>query len=135
MEAELPRSAWRSEWTLCFSSRGRFDWFWIHNVSGLLALFGFSEYQPIAVLSSAVVRILPLRVNDWPFADLNDAVTGSQPHLAGSVDEVYVCPLIPMVMNIVGKLAEQDAFGFENSVSLFRKWRERVRKGVLIFFG
>jgi hypothetical protein len=109
MKTDLPRGAGRFERAFVFSGTG---WGQALRVSAstLLTFFGFTENQPIAVLSAAVVRVLPLRVNDWPFANFDDAVTGHQTHSTGCVDKFNVRPLIPMMVNVVSDLAEQNPF-------------------------
>ena len=76
---------------------------------------------------------LPLRVNNWPFSYFDDAVARRKAHLTRSIYELDVCPLIPMMMYVVGQFTEQDALRLQDPMGLFRKRRERVRKGVMVF--
>ena len=77
---------------------------------GLFALFGLAEHEPITVLASAVVCNLPLGVNDRPFAYLDDAVTGFEAYLPGSVYQIMMRPLITVMVDIVCDLGEKDSF-------------------------
>jgi hypothetical protein len=64
------------------------------------------------VLAPAVVRNFPLRIDDRPLPDFDDAIAGRKPNLAGSRDEIDMRPLVLMIMDVVGDLAEQNAFDF-----------------------
>ena len=101
--------------------------------SQLLALLRFAKHQPVAMLASGVVRRLPLRVDDRPFANLHYTVTGHEPYFACSIDQFDVCPLVPVVVNVVGDLAEKNAFFLQYAMRATHEWWERVREGVMIF--
>jgi hypothetical protein len=80
----------------------------------LLALAGFAEYQPVAVLPSTVVRDLPFRVDNRTLADLHDAIARCKTHRARRLDQLNVRPLVSVIMNVVGDLAKQETVWTEN---------------------
>ncbi len=81
-----------------------------------------------------MVSVFPLRVYDWPLSDFDDAVTRGQASFPRSVDEIYVCPLIAMVVNVIRELTKQDAFWFQHAVSFAHEGWERVRERIVILF-
>ena len=87
------------------------------------------------MLPSTVMGTFPFRVNDRPFADFDYAVARYEPDLLGCIDEIYVSPLVAVVVDVVSELAKQNAFRPKNSVGLFQKRRKRMAKGVVILFG
>jgi hypothetical protein len=58
------------------------------------------------MLPARVVRDLPLWVDNRTRPDLDNAVACTEARLSRSFDEVQVRPIIAVMMNIVGDLAE-----------------------------
>jgi hypothetical protein len=79
-------------------------------MSPLLTLFRLAEDEPVAVLPPAVVGNLPLRIDNRAFADFNNAVTGPKSRRTRRLDKVHVCPLILMIVDVVGYFTQQNAF-------------------------
>jgi hypothetical protein len=52
----------------------------------LFALSGFPENNPIAMLPSCVVGRFPLRINDWPLANFNDAIARQKSNFPRRID-------------------------------------------------
>ena len=77
---------------------------------GLFTFLRFAKNKPIAVLASAVMSLFPLRVDDWPFPYLDDAITRQKAGCACGSDEFDVCPLITVMMDVIGDLAQENAF-------------------------
>ena len=84
------------------------------------------------MLAAGVVRGFPLRGHDRPLSDLHDAVTGGEADLGRRFNQLNVRPLEAMPMNIVGNLAEQDAFGFEDTISFSNKFRVQMGEVISI---
>ncbi len=59
------------------------------------------------MLLSGVVSDFPPPIDYRTFPDFNDAVASIETSLGGRLDEVDVCPLKPVVVDIVGNFAEQ----------------------------
>lgn len=53
-----------------------------------------------------MVSHLPLGVNDWPLADLDDAIARLESGVSGRLDEIDVSPLVAVMMDVVGDFAE-----------------------------
>jgi hypothetical protein len=62
------------------------------------------------VSAAGVVSRFPPRVNNWALADFHDAVTGAESHIGGCASDLYVRPLISVVVYVVGDLAEKNTF-------------------------
>ena len=60
------------------------------------------------MLPAGVVRVFPFGVDNRTFTDLDDAIAGAEAGLSRSFDEVHVRPIVPVMMNVVGDLAEQN---------------------------
>ena len=56
------------------------------SVRALFAFLGFAKDQPITVLPSSMVCLLPLGIDDWPLANFDDAVAWHESHGASCVD-------------------------------------------------
>ena len=84
--------------------------------SGLLALLGLSKDQPIAMLASRMMCRLPSWVDYWPFANLHDAVASRETDRNSGIDKLDVRPLIAVMVNVVGSVAEQDAFRIKHTI-------------------
>ncbi len=87
------------------------------------------------MLAAGVMGRLPLRINDGAFTNLDNAVTRDETSISGCVDKFDMSPLIPMVMNVVSELAQQNAFFSQDAVCLSGERRERVRKRVAVLLG
>lgn len=61
------------------------------------------------MLSATVVRVFPFRVDNRTFAYLDNAIASAEAGLSRSFDEVHMCPIIPVMMNVVGDLTEQNS--------------------------
>jgi hypothetical protein len=62
------------------------------------------------MLPASVVRDLPFRVDNRTAPDLDDAVARTEARLSGGFDKIHMRPIVAVMMNVVGDLAEQDAF-------------------------
>lgn len=72
-----------------------------------------------------MMRLFPLRVDDRPFPELYNAIAGAKPHLRRSEHNFEVRPLVPMVVDVIGDLAKEDALGLQNTVGLAQEgWIE-----------
>jgi len=60
------------------------------------------------MLPAGVVRVLPFGIDNRTFTDLDDAIARPEAGLSRSFDEVDMRPIIPVMMNVVGDLAEQN---------------------------
>ena len=72
--------------------------------SELLAVFGFSKNEPVAMPTPAVVGYLPLGVDDGPLADFNNAIARHEARIFGCLDELDMRPLIAVVVNVIRNL-------------------------------
>jgi hypothetical protein len=71
------------------------------------------KHQPVAMLPASVVRVFPFRIfriDDGTAPDLDDAVARTEASLSRSFNEVHMRPIISVMMNVVGDLAQQDSF-------------------------
>lgn len=78
------------------------------------------------MLAPSVVSRPPLRVDNRPAANFDDAITRAETHLLCSQGQIDMGPLIAMIMDIVGDLAEQDPLGFEDPIRFAEKARIRM---------
>src|SRR5437899_1378560 len=69
---------------------------------------------------------------DIPLSDLHDAVTGGEADFGCSFNQFDVRPLEAVPMHIVGNLAEQDALGFEDTISFSNKFRVQMGEVISI---
>jgi hypothetical protein len=99
----------------------------------LFALVRFPEHKPVAVLASAVVRHLPLGVDDWPLSNLYDAIARLESYVSSCLNKLDVSPLVAVVVDIVRDFAEQNTFEFQDPVCLLNKWGKGVSEGVTHF--
>jgi hypothetical protein len=103
----------------------------------MVALFtfvGLAEDQSVAVLAARMVGRLPLGINDRPFSNLDNAITGLEARSLSCLDQFDVRPLITVVMNVIGDLAEKDPFWLEDPVGFLDERRIRVGKRVSKLF-
>lgn len=77
-----------------------------------------------------MMRNLPFRVNYRAFPNFDDAVTCREPSSAASMNQIDMSPLIAMVVNVIGNLAQQDAFIHQNAMSFGHECRIRVCEAV-----
>jgi hypothetical protein len=82
-----------------------------------------------------MVGRLPLGVDDRPFADLDNAVTRAKPGVDRRAHELDVRPLIAVVVDVFGDLAEKDAFRSDDAERLAHKWRVEMRKLIPVLGG
>jgi hypothetical protein len=59
---------------------------------------------------------LPFGVHDGSLSDLDDAVTWDKLGTCCGLHEIDVGPLKAMVMNVIGNLAEKDAFWKKHAI-------------------
>jgi hypothetical protein len=104
-----------------------------HGQLRLLALLRLAKHQPVAMLTSGMVRRLPSRVDDGPFANFYYAVAGREPSLACSIYQFDVRPLVTVMMDVVCDLAEQNALFPHHSIGFTSERRKRMRKRVMVF--
>ena len=64
------------------------------------------------MLSPGMVGFFPPGVNDRPLSDFNDAVARLKADGDSCQNYLHMGPLITVIMNIVGNLAEENAFRF-----------------------
>ena len=69
---------------------------------------------------------LPFWVYDGPFPDFDDAVASDEPKRFCRFNEIDVCPLITMVVNVISHFAQKDAFRPQYLESLFQKQRVSI---------
>jgi hypothetical protein len=72
----------------------------------LLAFRRFAEDQPKAVVAAGMVGLLPLGIDDRPLADLDNTIAGTKAHRGGRLDDFHVRPLVAVVVDVIGDLAE-----------------------------
>ena len=75
-----------------------------------LATMRFSKNDPVAMLSPRVMRDFPVRIDDRALPHLDNAIAGRKSSFLTSMDQFDMCPLITMIVDIIGDLAEQDSF-------------------------
>ena len=76
----------------------------------------------------------PSRINDRTLADLDNAVTGTEPNSGRGLDKIDVRPLILMVVDIIGDLTKQDALGTKHPECFSRKGRIEMREVIAVLF-
>ena len=86
------------------------------------------------MLPPTVMSDLPSRVYDRPLANLDNAVASSEPNLLSGLNKLYVRPLVPVIMNVVGNLGEEDPLISQDPKSFANKPRIGVSKGVTVLF-
>ena len=80
-----------------------------------------------------MVSNLPPGIDYGAFPDLDNAVASVKTGFGGRLYEVDMCPLKPMIMDIVGDFAKQDSVVSQNTVSFRNEWRIGVGKAVVGF--
>jgi len=58
------------------------------------------------MLPPSVVRVFPFRIDDRTVPDLDNAIARAEAGLSRSFDEIDVRPILTVMMNVVGDLAE-----------------------------
>ena len=58
----------------------------------------------------------PPRVDDWTLSDFDDAVTSVETRFGGCLNEIDMCPLILVIMDIVGNLAEKYTLVLKSTI-------------------
>src|ERR1043166_3070075 len=101
----------------------------------LFTLFRLAEDQPVAVLPPRVMSLLPLRIDDRPFANLDDAITWAKTRFHCRTHQLDVGPLVAVVVNVVGDLAEEHALCSEHAVRFPDKRRVEMREVVAVLSG
>ena len=83
---------------------------------------GFAQDQPVTVLASRVVSNLPTGRHNRAFADFDNAITGAEAARRRSVDELNMRPLITVVVDVIGNLAEKNTLGLQDAIGFTGKW-------------
>ena len=76
----------------------------------------------------------PLWVDDWALSNLYDTVAGHKTDRTRSVDQFDVRPLVPVMMYIVGDLAEQDTLFLQHTEGFPQEGWKCMGECVLVFF-
>ena len=84
------------------------------------------------MLASAVMRNRPLRVNDWRFANLDDAVARTKARRCSGLGKFHVRPLILMIVNVVRNLAEQNPVGPQDTHRFVNEQRVEIGEGIAV---
>ena len=103
--------------------------------SELLAVFGFSKNEPVAMPTPAVVGYLPLGVDDGPLSDFNNAVAWHEACVFRGLHEFHVRPLIAVVVDVIRNLGEKKPLIPQHAMSFFDKRGKGVRESVSFFLG
>jgi len=82
-----------------------------------------------------VVSFFPFRIDDRSLANFDNTVARHETQFAGGINQLYVRPLVPVVVHVVGDLAEEDALIPQNAKRFAQKWWKRVCKCVVVLFG
>ncbi len=85
------------------------------------------------MLLSGMVSYLPPSIDYRAFPDFDNAVASVKTGFCGRLYEVDMCPLKPVVMDIVGDFAKQDSAISQDTVCFRNKWRIGVGKAVVSF--
>ena len=75
-------------------------------IGASLATVRFAKHNPVAVLSSGVVRHFPFRVDDWTLANLDDAIARGKTDLLAGLNQFDMRPLVAMIVDVVGDFSE-----------------------------
>lgn len=73
------------------------------------------------------------RIGDGPFTDFHNAIAGSKADSNCCEDQVHVRPLEPVPVDIVGDLAKENAFLFEDTIGLLEECGIDMRKIIFLF--
>lgn len=84
-------------------------------------------------MAARVMGLFPSRIGDGSFPYLDDAVAWCEADFCGGANDLDVCPLIAMPVDIVGNFAEQDAFLPQYTKGFVQERFERVRQIVAAF--
>ena len=87
------------------------------------------------MLSPAMMRDFPTRVDNWSGTSLYYAITSSETRTYRSLNQFNVRPLILVMMYVIRDLAEENAFRNQGSVRLAHERWIKVREGIAIFLG
>ena len=85
------------------------------------------------MLPSRVVSFFPLGVYDRSFSHFDDAIAGFESCHSGRLNKLHMRPLVTVIVNVVGDLAEENAFRLQDSKSLFNERGISVREVVAQF--
>lgn len=86
------------------------------------------------MLPSGVVGDFPSWVDNRAFSYFDYAITSLKTNAARCLHKVDMSPLVPMVVDVVGDFAEQNAFGLQNPVGFLHEGRISVGESVAILF-
>jgi len=84
------------------------------------------------MLASAVVRHRPSRVNDWRFANLDDAVARTKARRYSGLSKFHVRPLILMIVNVVRDLAKQNTVGPQDTHRFVNEQRVKIGERIAV---
>ena len=84
-------------------------------------------------MASAVVGLLPLRIDDRTSPNFDDAVAGPKARVNGSLDQLNVRPLVLVMVDIISNLAEQNPLVFQDAVSFSDERGVGMGEGVALF--
>ena len=85
------------------------------------------------MLPPRMVSLFPFGVYNRPFSHFDDAIAGFESCHSGRLNKLHMRPLVTVIVNVVGDLAEENAFRLQDSKSLFNEWRICVREAVAQF--
>ena len=85
------------------------------------------------MLPSCVVCVLPSRICDRSFPDLDNTIASRETDCNGSIDEFDVRPLESMAVNIVGDFAEKYPVFLQNPKRFAHEWRIEMIEVVTLF--
>lgn len=93
-----------------------------------------TEYDPIRVLPPTVMRDLPFRIDNRRLSYLDNTVASGKSSLLTRSYQVNMCPLIAMIVNVVGNFAEQDPFFDQDPPCFSHENRKGMGKRVPVLF-
>ena len=82
-----------------------------------------------------MVSVLPFRVDDGAFPNLHNAIAGGEPNRFRGIDELNMCPLVAVMVNVVRDLAKQYTLVLKHAKCLPQEQWESVGEGVAILLG
>lgn len=87
------------------------------------------------MLTPGMVGSLPFRVDNWPLSNFDYAIAGTETDASRGSDQIYVGPLVSVVVDVVSDLAEQNALDLQDPIGLSQKRRVGVGEAVRVLFG
>ena len=87
------------------------------------------------MLPARVVSLLPARIHDGPFANLDDAIARRKTNGLTSFDEFHAGPLITVPVDVIRNLGEKKPLIPQHAMSFFDKRGKGVRESVSFFLG